>query len=66
MTLTDEQSRPPFNKPSAVPKEFAWPSLLARVARRPSWLEELASVVAANLQRVIRFRRPICQRALTG
>ena len=23
-------SRPPFNKPSAVPKEFAWPSLLAR------------------------------------
>jgi len=38
--MADEQSRPPFNppslqsyggtgKPSAVPKEFAWPSLLA-------------------------------------
>lgn len=30
LKMADEQSRPPFNKPSAVPKEFAWPSLLAR------------------------------------
>lgn len=30
LKMADEQSRPPFNKPSAVPKEFAWPSLVAR------------------------------------
>ncbi len=40
LKMADEQSRPPFHppsqgyggtgKPSAVPKEFAWPSLLAR------------------------------------
>ncbi len=30
LKMADEQSRAPFNKPSAVPKEFAWPSLLAR------------------------------------
>src|SRR5512144_341223 len=28
--MADEQSRPPFNKPGAVPKDYAWPSLLAR------------------------------------
>jgi len=26
--MADEQSGPPFNKPSPVPKEFAWPTLL--------------------------------------
>ncbi len=30
LKMADEQSRPPFSKPSAVPKEFGWPSLLAR------------------------------------
>ena len=30
LKMADEQSRPPFNKPSAVPEEYAWPSLLAR------------------------------------
>jgi type I restriction enzyme M protein len=30
LKMADEQSRPPFSKPSAVPKEYAWPSLLAR------------------------------------
>ncbi len=30
LKMADEQTRPPFNKPSAVPKEFGWPSLLAR------------------------------------
>ena len=30
LKMADEQSRPPFNKPSTVPKEYAWPSLLAR------------------------------------
>ena len=28
LKMADEQSGPPFNKQSAVPKEFAWPSLL--------------------------------------
>src|SRR6478672_6669990 len=30
LKMADEQARPPFNKPSAVPKDYAWPSLLAR------------------------------------
>ena len=30
LKMADEQSRPPFSKRSSVPKEFAWPSLLAR------------------------------------
>ena len=30
LKMADEQARPPFNKPSAVPKKYAWPSLLAR------------------------------------
>src|SRR5678810_1145396 len=30
LKMADEQSRPPFNKPSAVPKDYVWPSLLAR------------------------------------
>ena len=33
LKMADEQSRPPFNKPSAVPKDYAWPSPLARVER---------------------------------
>ena len=28
LKMADEQSKPPFNKPSPVPKEFAWPTLL--------------------------------------
>ena len=30
LKMADEQSRPPFNKPAAVPKDYDWPSLLAR------------------------------------
>ncbi len=30
LKMADEQSRPPFNKPAAVPKDYGWPSLLAR------------------------------------
>ena len=30
LKMADEQSRPPFNKPSAAPKGHDWPSLLAR------------------------------------
>ena len=30
LKMADEQSRPPFSKPSAVPQAYSWPSLLAR------------------------------------
>ncbi|OLC50658.1 MAG: DNA methyltransferase [Acidobacteria bacterium 13_1_40CM_65_14] len=30
LKMADEQSRPPFKKPSAVPKGYDWPSLLAK------------------------------------
>jgi type I restriction enzyme M protein len=30
LKMADEQSRSPFNKPSAVPKEFAWPTLMKK------------------------------------
>src|SRR5437773_11720945 len=30
LKMADEQSRPPFNKPSTVPAAYAWPSLLKR------------------------------------
>ena len=30
LKMADEQTRPPFNKPSTIPKEYAWPSLLAK------------------------------------
>src|SRR5437867_12676403 len=30
LKMADEQSRPPYKKASAVPKEYAWPSLLAK------------------------------------
>jgi len=28
LKMADEQSRPPFNKPSAVPKQYGWDVLL--------------------------------------
>ena len=28
LKMADEQSKPPFDKPSPVPAEFAWPTLL--------------------------------------
>jgi hypothetical protein len=28
LKMADEQSRPPFNKPSPIPKGFDWPALL--------------------------------------
>ena len=30
LKMADEQSRPPFNKPSAVPAGYDWPSLMAK------------------------------------
>src|ERR1035441_5608347 len=30
LKMADEQTRSPFNKPSTIPKAYAWPSLLAK------------------------------------
>jgi type I restriction enzyme M protein len=30
LKMADEQSRPPFNKPSAFPKDYDWPSFLPK------------------------------------
>jgi type I restriction enzyme M protein len=30
LKMADEQTRPPFNRPSTIPKAYAWPSLLAK------------------------------------
>lgn len=30
LKMADEQTKPPFNKPSTIPKDFAWPSLLSK------------------------------------
>src|SRR3989454_10974925 len=30
LKMADEQTRPPFNKPSVIPKDYDWPSLLAK------------------------------------
>jgi len=30
LKMADEQSKPPFNKPSPIPKDFDWQSLLKR------------------------------------
>jgi len=48
LKMADEQSRPPFNKPSPVPKDFAWPTLLkldgeALEAHYRKLLQELGS-----------------------
>ena len=66
LKMADEQSRPPFNKPSPIPKGKDWPALLAQVARRLSAAEELASVVSATLQRATRLHQSILQKAFTG
>jgi type I restriction enzyme S subunit len=39
---------------------------VAEVERRLGLVEELMSVVSANLQRVVRLRQSIMQRAFTG
>jgi type I restriction enzyme S subunit len=55
--MADEQAKPPFNKPSPI---------VAEVERRLSVVEELESVVTANLQRATRLRQSILQKAFTG
>jgi type I restriction enzyme M protein len=48
LKMADEQSQPPFNKPSPAPKKFAWPTLLkldgeALEAHYRKLLQELGS-----------------------
>ena len=57
LKMADEQSRPTFHKASRI---------VAEVERRLSVVEELESVVTANLQRATRLRQSILQRAFTG
>ena len=52
--------------PSAKSAKSAVHSLVAEVERRLSVVEELESVVRANLQRATRLRQSILQRAFTG
>src|ERR1017187_3602303 len=51
LKMADEQARPPFNKPSPIPKGFGWDSLLKQEA-----------LVSANLQRATRLRQSILQK----
>ena len=55
LKMADEQARPPFNKPSPIPKGFVWDALL-----------KLEAVVSANLQRATRLRQSILQKAFSG
>jgi len=55
LKMADEQAKPPFNKPSPIPKGFGWDGLLKREA-----------VVSANLQRAARLRQSILQKAFSG
>jgi type I restriction-modification system DNA methylase subunit len=55
LKMADEQAKPPFNKPSPIPKGFGWDALLKQEA-----------VVSANLQRAARLRQSILQKAFSG
>ena len=60
LKMADEQSRPPFNKPSPIPKGKDWPALLAKDG------DELATMVSANLPKATRLRQSILQCAFNG
>jgi hypothetical protein len=55
LKMADEQARPPFNKPSPIPKGFGWDALLAR-----------EGMVSATRQHATRLRQAILQKAFTG
>ena len=55
LKMAYEQARPPFNKPSPIPKGFGWDALPKQEA-----------VVSANLQRAARLRQSILQKAFSG
>lgn len=66
LKMADELALLPFNKPSPIPKSADRSSLLAQVARRLSVVEELESVVEANLRRAKNLRQAILQKAFAG
>jgi hypothetical protein len=55
LKMADEQAKPPFNKPSPIPRGFGWDASL-----------EQEAVVSANLQRAARLRQSILQKAFSG
>src|SRR2546425_1032308 len=55
LKMADEQAKPPFNRPSAIPKGFGWDMLL-----------KLEAVVSASLPCGTRLRQSILQIAFTG
>src|SRR5438445_13803336 len=62
LKMADEQTRPPFNKPSTIPKDYDWPSLLdvegdALEIHYRHVLETLAK--QRGMLRVILLRRPL-------
>ena len=64
--LTSAATLNRYKAGSAVPKDYDWPSLSARLERRLSVVEELESVVSANIQRATRLGQCILQKAFTG
>jgi type I restriction enzyme S subunit len=52
--------------PTALPPLAEQTRIVAEVERRLSVVEELESVVSANVQRAIRLRHSILQKAFTG
>ena len=77
LKMADEQSQPPFNKPSPVPKEFAWPTLLKLdgedlEAHYRKLLQELGSrggmlgTIFRNARRGLRARFQTTQARLSG
>jgi len=55
LKMADEHAKPPFSKPSPIPKGFGWDALL-----------KLEAAVSANLRRATRVRQSILQKAFTG
>jgi hypothetical protein len=55
LKMANEQAKPPFNKPSPIPKGFGWDALPKQEA-----------VVSANLQRATRLRQSILRKAFSG
>jgi hypothetical protein len=52
LKMADEQAKPPFNKPSPIPKGFGWDVLL-----------KLDTIVSASLLRGIRLHQSLLQKA---
>lgn len=63
LKMADEQSKPPHNKTSSIPKGYDWPSLLVLGDRRLSVIEELEATITINIQRATRLRQAILQKA---